>query len=459
MAIYHCSIKIISRGKGKSAVAAAAYRAGEKITNAYDGITHDYTRKGGIAQTEILLPENAPAEYADRDVLWNAVEQIEKAKNARLAREIELALPMELTKEQNISLVRRYVKEQFVSTGMCADICLHDKDGSNPHAHILLTTRPFEMNGAWGAKAHKENGVKIPTVDWNDGEKAELWRSAWADAVNASLGDANIEIRIDHRSYERQGIEQIPAIHLGVAAFQMEKRGIATERGNINREIEVTNRHLRQLRARINHAKDWLKSEAASTPQPLWEILDNILQSGRNDGYWKKAENLKAASQMLIFLQQNKIEDMAALSAKVDEMQGRFYGMRENFKKTERRLGTLKEHIEQAEYYLEFKDIHKKYRQMNPKYQKDFREVHHREISLYKSAERYLRDVMNGHTKLPLKAWKAEQAKLTAEKDSLYADYHRLKDEIQKVETIKRNVERLIREETPRQNISRGAER
>lgn len=156
MAIYHCSIKIISRGRGKSAVAAAAYRAGVVIKNQYDGLTHDYSRKRGVVHTEILLPDNAPAEYADRATLWNAVEKIEKAKNAQLAREIELALPVELTREQHVSLVREYVKRNFVVAGMCADVCLHDTGSGNPHAHILLTMRPFQPNGEWGSKQKKE---------------------------------------------------------------------------------------------------------------------------------------------------------------------------------------------------------------------------------------------------------------------------------------------------------------
>ena len=137
--IYHCNIKVISRGKGKSAVAAAAYRAGEKITNQFDGMTHDYTHKGGVVHTEILLPDHAPAGYTDRAVLWNEVEKIEKAKNAQLAREIEIALPRELTRGQGISLVREYVKRHFVAAGMCADICLHDTGGGNPHTHIMLS--------------------------------------------------------------------------------------------------------------------------------------------------------------------------------------------------------------------------------------------------------------------------------------------------------------------------------
>lgn len=166
MAIYHLSIKIISRGKNKSAVAASAYRSGEKIKNEYDGIVHDFTRKGGIAHTEILLPQNTPKEFANRSVLWNSVEKIEKSKNSQLAREIEIALPKELNRGKQIELVREYVKENFVKAGMCADIALHDKNDGNPHAHILLTMRPFNEDTTWGAKSKKEyildeNGEKV----------------------------------------------------------------------------------------------------------------------------------------------------------------------------------------------------------------------------------------------------------------------------------------------------------
>ena len=186
MAIYHMSIKITSRGKGKSAVSAAAYRAGEKITNEYDGVTHDFTKKGGVVFKEILLPDNAPADYKDRAVLWNAVEKIEKAKNSQLAREIELALPKELSYMQNVNLVREYVRKNFVSAGMCAYIAIHDKNDGNPHAHILLTLRPFNEDRTWGDKQKKEyildkNGEKIydkkkrsykcksiPSTDWNE---------------------------------------------------------------------------------------------------------------------------------------------------------------------------------------------------------------------------------------------------------------------------------------------------
>jgi len=173
LAIFHLSIKIISRGKGRSAVAAIAYRAGERITNEYDGYTHDYTKKSGVIDTQILLPDHAPVEYKDRTTLWNAVEKIESNSNAQLAREIELSLPVELSIEQNISLSREYAQKHFVQQGMCADICIHDKSDGNPHAHIMLTIRPIEQNGSWGAKSRKEyilddNGerIKLPSGEW-----------------------------------------------------------------------------------------------------------------------------------------------------------------------------------------------------------------------------------------------------------------------------------------------------
>ena len=208
------------------------------------------------------MPKNAPSEYSNRSVLWNAVEQIEKAKNSQLAREIEVALPKELTQEQNISLVREYVKQQFVSSGMCADICIHDKGDGNPHAHIMLTMRPFEPDKSWGAKAHKVNGKKVCTTDWNEQTKAEQWREAWAQSVNAVLEKQGMEELIDHRSYERQKIEQIPTVHMGVAASQMERRGIRTERGDRNREIGRFNRLLRSLKVRVEQLKYWLKGIA-----------------------------------------------------------------------------------------------------------------------------------------------------------------------------------------------------
>ena len=155
MAIFHCPIQVIKRSAGRSVVEAAAYRSGTKLTCEWDGRTHDYTRKGGIVHTEILLPPHAPREFSDRSTLWNSVEMVEKARDAQLAREFEISLPVELSFEENLKLIRAYVKDNFADAGMCADLCVHDKGDGNPHAHVLLTMRPLKEDGTWGAKCRK----------------------------------------------------------------------------------------------------------------------------------------------------------------------------------------------------------------------------------------------------------------------------------------------------------------
>lgn len=265
MAIYHCHCKIISRGQGRSAVGAAAYRSGEKLYNEYDGIEHDYTKKGGVVYSEIMLCENAPKEYQDRQTLWNAVEQIEKSSKAQLAREYEVALPVELSREEQIKLVRDFAKENFVDNGMCVDFSIHDKEDGNPHAHIMLTTRPIEQDNSWGVKQRKEyildkNGQKqydkkkqtykcktVKTTNWDSKEFLQRSRESWAEKVNQELERKNVPQRVDHRSYNEQGIEQIPTQHIGVSANAMEKRGIESQRGNENREIKKANGQIQTI--------------------------------------------------------------------------------------------------------------------------------------------------------------------------------------------------------------------
>ena len=478
MAIYHMSIKITSRGNGKSAVAAAAYRAGERITNEYDGVTHDYTRKSGIVHTAILLPDNAPPEYKDRAVLWNVVEKIEKAKNSQLAREIELALPVELTKEQNIFLVHEYVKRHFVNHGMCADIAIHNTGGGNPHAHVLLTMRPFNEDRTWGDKQKKvyhfdEQGSKIydpikrqykcskvQTTDWNEQTKAEEWRGAWADYVNGVLEHNGHAARIDHRSYARQGIDQIPTIHLGAAASQMEKRGIRTERGDINRDIEVSNQQLRQLKVRLSKLQTWLKEEMQSTAEPtLADIISNILNRQKQTGQpsrYGSIYNLKAAADMLNFLTSNKITDMAGLDKKLQDMIGERLKIGDELKPIDRRLKVLDEHIRQAGLYREFASINKLYKQQKPKQQADFYETHRRELTLYEAAERYIKAHLNGRDKIPLPTWKSERERLTVERGKLNQQYQNLKTETAKVERIRSNVYDIMSAERRREQPRRA---
>ena len=459
IAIYHYSIKIISRAKGKSSVAAAAYRAGETIRNENDGCLHDYSRKKGIVYTKVLLPKHAPLEYANRATLWNAVEKCERYKTAQLAREIEIALPVELSRVQNLSLVRSYVQEIFVDAGMCADVCLHDNGDGNPHAHIMLTVRPIEKDGTWGQKSHTVNGQKIPTVDWNKYDKVEEWRFEWASFTNRFLQSAAHSEQLDHRSYERQGIEQIPTIHMGSAAWRMEQRGITTERGNKNRKIISMNQELRRLRARIGKLQKWIDAETKSDEQSanlsklltsnnLLSLLSNILESGESKSRRKKVIDLQTAAKAWAFLQDNRITTLSELGTKVTSMRGALNDIRDKVKPIERRLGTLNEHFVQVEIYRAHNALYKQYMKTNPKQQASFYEQHRAEIALHESAQKYLNTLLNGRKKIPLATWKAEAKELATELKYLYMELDRQKDEVRKVEIIQRGMTQLVREAT-----------
>jgi len=406
IAIYHLSIKIISRGKGRSAVAAAAYRAAEKIQNQYDGEIHDYTKKGSVVHSEILLPDHAPAEYKNRSTLWNAVEKVERYKTAQLAREIEIALPVELTAEQNISLVRDYVNQHFVSVGMCADVAIHDTGGGNPHAHIMLAMRPIE-NGEWGAKSRTIDGVKIPTVDWNEQTKAEVWREAWEIAVNRELERHNHEARIDHRSYERQGIDQIPTIHLGAAAHQMEQRGIATERGNINREIRALNRQLRKLKSQMSKAQKDISKLAKKPEAPT--VID-----------------------------EGKPFTMQDAERQIKDMMNEQSELRERLKPIEGRLKVLNELLKQVAIHKENKPFLDEYKALPPRKQKKYFAEHKTELELFKSANSYLSKHRNAEGKIPLAAWVRERDGLLKEKKEISKSTMSLMERLRQSDRIRK---------------------
>lgn len=471
MAIYHLCIKIISRGKGKSAVAASAYRSGEKIKNEYDGIVHDFTRKGGIAHTEILLPQNAPQEFSDRGTLWNSVEKIEKSKNSQLAREIEIALPKELNREKQINLVREYVKENFVKVGMCADISLHDKNDGNPHAHILLTMRPLNKDKTWGANSKKEyildeNGEKvklkngnyktrkIDTVDWNEQEKAEQWRKAWADITNKYLEENSIKEKVDHRSYQRQGIEQIPTIHLGVSATQMEKKGIVTDRGNINREIKHQNKILKEIARRIKALMRWirslttnknkdnptenqedisLQSTTSSKQNDLTDILSLIIKENADNNN----ADLEKYIESYQFLKEKNITSLSELKENIVTLRDKNYKITRALKDTEKRIDDNTKLIDQAEKYLKYKDIYKAYAKLKKIKQEDFYNEHTAELILFESARKHLKEHLGESKTLNISKWKSELTTLKKDKKSLYSQILEIREEVEQAEKVK----------------------
>lgn len=300
-------------------------------------------------------------------------------------------------------------------------------------------------NKIYDRKKRQYKCKSIPATDWNEQTKAEEWRAAWAQFCNLTLEQNGHAERIDHRSYERQGIDQIPTAHLGVAASAMEKRGIRTERGDLNREIEVTNQKLRQLKARIGKLQRWLKEEQANTEPPaLADYIQGILtrkaQAGKS-GYSKSLYNLKDAAKMLNFLQANHIMDMAGLDEKFLSMIGEQLDIQGKLKPVEWRLDTLKKHIGQA-------DIYSRYKGKKP--------LTESEQILFTAVKDYLKGVMNGKTTIPTKAWKTEYAKLTAEKKTLNQRYLALKEEVKEAEQIRKSVYSILRQEQREQTQRRA---
>ena len=339
MAIYHLEAKVVSRGAGRSAVAASAYLSCSRLYNDYDGIQHDYTKKQGLVWQEVFLPEYAPQEWKDREQLWNAVEKVETAKDSRLAREFVVALPIELNHVEQIELLQEFIREQFVSDGMCADAAIHDTDGHNPHAHILLTVRPLDERGKWQYKTEKEYlcmkngeergftaaefkaaqndgwekqypykvgkkkvymtpsaaeaqelvradkhpkstryGRQNPISErWNSEEQLAAWRAAWADVTNRCLEHAGREERIDHRSNAARGIDEIPTIHEGVTARALEHKGVISDRCELNRQIRSDNALLRELKAEIKKLAALVARTVPAIAEGLEKLRSRVL--------------------------------------------------------------------------------------------------------------------------------------------------------------------------------------
>ena len=341
MAIYHLEAKVVSRGTGRSAVAASAYLSCTNILNDYDGVRHDYTRKKGLVWREVFLPEYAPAEWQDRGVLWNAVEENEKTRDSRLAREFVPALPIELTPDQWQELLTDFILNSFVADGMCADVAIHDPHppGHNPHAHIMLTVRPLDEHGNWQYKTEKEYlcikdgeergftaaefkvaqkdgwekqypykvgrkkvymassaaeaqglvrpskhpkstkfGRQNPIAErWNSEEQLIEWRKAWADVTNRYLERYGHDERIDHRSHADRGLTEQPTIHEGVVARALEKKGIISDRCEINRQIKADNALLRELKATVKKLMQAVKNTVPAIAEAMEKLRSSIL--------------------------------------------------------------------------------------------------------------------------------------------------------------------------------------
>ena len=373
MALFHFTVTQTKRSKGQSAIASAAYRSGEKLYSEYYGEYSDYTRKRGVICSDILLPPHAPKEYADRQTLWNAVEKAERGKNAQLAYSFEISLQNEFSLEENIALAREFLFREFVSRGMTVDVSFHEKeceDGGtpNPHFHFLCPIRPMEQDGTWGIKQRREyvldeegNRIRdangkyvfnaVPTTDWGSPETLEHWREAWAEMCNAKFAEKGLDVRIDHRSYERQGVDLLPTIHEGATVRAMEKKGIRTEKGEFNRWIKATNAVIKDIRKKISLLFDWIteiKAELAKPQTPdLVSLLNDYYTQRKAGAYSQKGKisNLKETNETYNYLRANGIYTLEDLESRLQSHRTTVDGLKTTMDSQNARMKAIRRDI------------------------------------------------------------------------------------------------------------------
>ena len=465
MALYHFHVGQVKRSAGQSVIESAAYRADERLYSERYGEHSNYTRKGGVVYTEILLPPHAPHEYADRQTLWNAVEAAERGKNAQLAYSFDIALQNEFTLAENVALARQFLLDNFVSRGMIADLAIHqlDREGGieNPHVHALCPIRPLNPDGTWGAKqrrVYRADGKfdAVPTTDWGRTETLEEWRKAWATLCNAKFKDKGLECRIDHRSYEKLGIDQAPTVHEGVAVRQMEARGIATDKGERNRWIRSANTMLQTLRKKLKALTVWLTELRAELDKPQQPTLAELLADycgARNAGAWSskaKVSNLKRFAAAAAYLQESSLHTLDDLQARLDLLRKRLSDVKSSLDAKHSRMKELRDLLRYAEQYERTKPVHDQLNSIKWKSKREqFKAEHESELKQFYLARRKLADGIR------TAEWQRELNSLAHENDAAYAKYKTLRDELVELLDVKYCVDRALAAREDKGRLSR----
>ena len=429
MALYHFSLNHVKRSEGHTAIAAAAYRSGEKLYDRYYGEVQDYTKKGGVIMSEILMPDYVPERLKDRETLWYEVENHENRKDAQLAYSFDFALQNELSMEENIEIARRYIMENFVAKGMICDVAVHDPDKGeggipNPHVHVLVPIRPVNINGEWGEKrlhipVFDEDGNPVLnkkgkqkyddpfTTDWGKPETLEIWRENWAKIVNEKFAEKSLTCRIDHRSNEERGLDEIPQVHEGSAVRRMEKRGITTYKGSWNRWVKRTNDNIRRLLNALRELASWIseaKEKVHRIENPTISNMVMLYFDHRNEvaeGYERgtqkaKKGNLQYVSKVQVYIEQNNLTTIDELEAfitkKNDELTAAKSGL--NNKKSE--VKTLKKNLKLIDDFYEHKPLFEESQKIFfASKRKAFQDAHHAELNKFHKARRLLKEM--GH--------------------------------------------------------------
>jgi len=483
---------MISRGKSKSAVASAAYISCEKIRNEWDGEVHDYHNKKGLLHSEIFLPENVPIALKDRTTLWNSVELNEKASNAQLARNFIIALPKELSFEENKRLITEFIQENFISKGMIVDLAIHDEsdeENNNIHAHIMTTLRPINEKGEWQPKSKKEyildekgekiklksgnyKSRKVNLNDWNEPDKAKEWRENFSKKANEYLAKNNIDKRIDPRTFEEQGREELPQVHLGTKSYQMEKKGIQTERGNHNRKIIALNNEFKKLKEEIaeisswilslvNMVKDFLKGfskekqeEYNLTPdlfnvysylETYYKIQKELSKNLSYDSRMRKEHfDSKKYVKALSYMSSNNLKTIIDIQCKKDEVTEKLKENKESIADCNKQIKNIETLIKQAKIMKEHKTVYDRYKGADNSIfskiagasKEEYYNSHKEEIDKYIRAKSILKK-LSGSEKIETKKWEKEKRELQTDINHLTFNQKFIKEEITQINHIK----------------------
>lgn len=498
----HYDLKIVGGGhKYSSAVSSSAYQSGEKLYSEREQVTRYYPKRSErIIHTEIMLPDNAPPEYMSRERLWNSAEMNEPQRNAQYARRFVMALPRELSYEDNLELVRQYCQEQFVSKGMCVDLAYHYDDSDNPHVHILTTMRAIDEQGRWMPKSRKEyildeNGErirlpsgewksrKVPTTDWDNKGNLEKWRHAWEVKQNWFLEQAGRPERVDMRSFERQQNDLVPTVHLGPEASAMERRGIRTFLGDMNREIRKHNALITFVKKGLKMVRGWideisnekalreemLQARGPSVHQMLVDYFD--ARNNEREG-WASMARIKGMSRDLVFVKEMEtwcenhgIYYASDLIDKVAELEARSRAASDTISRNDTRRKTIARIKEKAAIYAETKPVFDKYSRMFFKPLKDgFAKDHETELTDHKRAYGYLMKNHGGKLEVTPNEFDSEMRRMKQEDAAATADLESIKGQLTEMKKLKRKLEKstpeLAREDRSlREQLTRAPER
>lgn len=498
---------IVKRSKGQSAVEKASYISRSVLVSEYDGQTYRPKYHEDLVHSEITLPPNAPKEYADRAALWNVVELSEKGQNSQLARMLKASLPNEWSYELAEEVVRDYVQRNFVSKGMCADWAIHDSENDkgqrNLHVHVLLTMRPLTEKGEWGAKTKKvyvldENGERVPLIDkktgrqkvdkrnrkqwkcqtvestdWNSRENAKMWRKDLADTINAANEQLGIAVRWEHRSFKEQGIDREPTIHIGATANALERKGIQTERGNINREIIRRNMMLEQAKEMLMFAKQEVRSiqysrfknAAVSVKNEVMEMIAKVAErKGRLDlpivsgKHLRKISDrtaLQSADNAEKFISARKIDSFESLAAFTANKEQQYRQLEEVHLSRGQKLSRLKELSKIYALYEPYRTTYKESQSLKGLAKMKFDKEHKESLEKYPEMREKLQSLLEHGEKITPKQWRAEIKSLQEEYDRISREQALTAKELAYAEVIsynKKNLEREFRNESRQQN-------